>query len=84
MICLKMQDYLFRLLKGVVKKRIKLQCISEIFMGKDQENYVKYIIQEKLLVKILNERFGLNVDTTLIAMNIKRKLLLRKAGILNG
>lgn len=68
-----MKYYLFKLLKGIIKKRVSIQYNFRPLTGKDQKNYEDCLIQEKLLVKILNECFNLDVDTALIAMTFKKR-----------
>ncbi len=72
-----------KLLKGIVKKRLKLQVLLGPLIDKEQRDYMDCIIQEKLLVKILKDCFNLDVDTALIAMSIQREFLLQEAGIKN-
>lgn len=76
-----MKYYLFKLLKGIVRKKISIQYTFKPLTRKGQRNYEDYIVQEKLLVKILKDCFNLDVDTALITIDLKRKWLLKKAGI---
>jgi len=74
--------YLFeKLLKRIIKKRIDIQYSFKPATAKGQREYEDCLVQEKLLVKILKDCFNLDVDTTLIAMNIKKEWLLKKGGI---
>jgi len=74
--------YLFeKLLKGIVKKRLDIQYSFKPLVSEHQKKYMDYLVQEKLLVKILKDCFNLNVDTALIAMDIKKEWLLKKGGI---
>lgn len=73
--------YLFKLLKKIIKKRINITYSFKGTYEKRSKTYDEYLIQEKLLVKILNECFNLNVDTALIVTAFKREWLLKKGGI---
>jgi len=71
--------YLYeKLLKGIIKKRINIQYTFEPLMGKDHQDHMDCIIQEKLLVKILKDCFNLDVDTALIALDFKKEWLSKK------
>lgn len=67
-----MKYYLFRLLKGIIKKKMKLKRSHEPITREMKRSYNEYLIQEKLLIKILNECFDLKVDTALIEMSIRK------------
>ena len=78
----KIKYYLYeKLLKGIIKKRIDIQYSFKSLTGEHQKEYMVCLVQEKLIVKILKDCFNLDVDTTLIAMNIKKEWLLKKGGI---
>lgn len=71
------KSYLFTLLKEIIKKKMKIRdsynTNINTFTYGEQKKYSYYTAQEKLLVKILNECFNLNVDTALIAMEINKE-----------
>lgn len=71
--------YLFETLKKTIKKRVKItnkhkkQLFSNPLLGDERFQFNDCLVRERLLVKILNDCFALNVDTTLIAMEVKKE-----------
>jgi len=73
----KKKSYLFKLLKEIIKKKMKIRdsynTNINTFTYGEQKKYYYYLAQRDILVKILNEQFNLNVDTKLMEMEIKKE-----------
>jgi len=71
--------YLFKILKKTIRKRVEItdkhkkQLFSNPLLGEERFKFNDCLVRERLLVKILNECFNLDVDTTLIAMEVKKE-----------
>lgn len=68
-----MKYYLFKVLKETVKKKVNIADNYNSISGEEQSKFKEYLAQEKILVKILKDCFNLDVDTALIAMNLKKE-----------